>query len=285
VPFTRGRERSRSLKSVVEEAERLSERGFKEITLLGQNVNSYHDGESDFSDLIQRVSEADRSIRIRFTTSHPQDMSERLIRTIAKNENICNYIHLPVQSGSNSILRSMNRTYTIQEYLRLVEKIREMIPGVSLSTDIIAGFPGETEADHEQTLDVVHRVGFDGAFMFKYSPRENTKAWDMGDDVPEDVKVRRLNDIINHQQAISLRRNQALVGTTVEILVERESAKSDDEWMGRTDTNKITVFPKENALIGEIVKIKIHNCNSATLFGTLVSKPRALNGYRIAVNG
>jgi tRNA-2-methylthio-N6-dimethylallyladenosine synthase len=284
VPFTRGRERSRSLKSVVEEAERLSKRGFKEITLLGQNVNSYHDGESDFSDLIERVSEADRSIRIRFTTSHPQDMSERLIRTIAKNENICNYIHLPLQSGSNSILRSMNRTYTIQDYLGLVEKIREMIPGVSLSTDIIAGFPGETEDDHQQTLDVVHRVGFDGAFMFKYSPRENTKAWDMGDNVPEEVKVRRLNDIITHQQAISLRRNQALVGTTVEILVERESAKSEVEWMGRTDTNRITVFPKENARLGEIVKIKIHNCNSATLFGTLVGEPEALNDYRIAVN-
>ena len=239
---------------------------------------------SDFADLIERVSEVDRTMRIRFMTPHPQDMSEKLIRTIAENENICNYIHLPLQSGSNRVLQLMNRTYTIEHFLGLVEKIREMIPGVSLSTDIIAGFPTETEDDHEQTLDVLHRVGFDGAYMFKYSPRENTKAWEMGDNIPEEVKVKRLNDIISLQQTISLRRNQSLVGTTLEILVERESTKSKDEWMGRTDTNKVTVFPKGNARAGDIVKIRIHHCNSATLFGTLLSESEAMNEYRIAVN-
>ena len=284
VPFTRGRERSRSLKSVVEEVERLSERGFKEITLLGQNVNSYQDGEFDFADLIARVSAVDRTIRVRFMTPHPQDMSDALIQTIAENENICKNIHLPVQSGSNRILQLMNRTYSIEHYLGLVEKIRNAIPSVSLSTDIIAGFPTESEDDHKETLDVIRNVGYDGAFMFKYSPRENTKSWEMGDDIPDEVKVQRLNEIIDLQQTISLRRNQAHIGTTLEILVERESAKSNDEWMGRSDTNKVTVFPKENARVGEIVKAKIHNCNSATLFGTLVSEPEAMSKYRLAVN-
>jgi tRNA-2-methylthio-N6-dimethylallyladenosine synthase len=284
VPFTRGRERSRSLKSVVEEVKRLSERGFKEITLLGQNVNSYQDGEFDFADLIAHVSAVDRSVRVRFMTPHPQDMSDALIQTIAGNENICKNIHLPVQSGSNRILQLMNRTYSIEHYLGLVEKIRNAIPGVTLSTDIIAGVPTESEDDHQQTLDVIHNVGYDGAFMFKYSPRENTKSWEMGDDIPDEVKVQRLNEIIDLQQTISLRRNQAHIGTTLEILVERESAKSNDEWMGRSDTNKVTVFPKENARVGEIVKAKIHNCNSATLFGTLVSKPEAMSEYRLAVN-
>lgn len=284
VPFTRGRERSRSLKSVVEEVKRLSERGFKEITLLGQNVNSYQDGEFDFADLIAHVSTVDRSIRVRFMTPHPQDMSDALIQTIAENENICKNIHLPVQSGSNRILQLMNRTYSIEHYLGLVEKIRNAIPGVSISTDIIAGFPTESEDDHQRTLDVIHNVGYDGAFMFKYSPRENTKSWEMGDDIPDEVKVRRLNEIIDLQQTISLRRNRAHIGTTLEILVERESAKSNDEWMGRSDTNKVTVFPKEKARVGETVRARIHNCNSATLFGTLVREPEAMSEYRLAVN-
>lgn len=284
VPFTRGRERSRSLKGVVQEVRRLSEQGFKEITLLGQNVNSYQDGEFDFADLIARVAEVDRTIRVRFMTPHPQDMSDSLIQTIAENENICKNIHLPVQSGSNRILQLMNRTYSIEHYLGLVEKIRATIPGVSLSTDIISGFPTESENDHQQTLDVIHNVGYDGAFMFKYSPRENTRSWEMGDDIPDEVKVRRLNEVIDLQQTISLRRNQSHVGTTLDILVERESAKSADEWMGRSDTNKVTVFPKESARVGEIVKIKIHNCNSATLFGTLVREPDAMSEYRLAVN-
>ena len=283
VPFTRGRERSRSHGSVLEEVEQLSRRGFKEITLLGQNVNSYHDGEFDFADLIGRVSEVDRSIRIRFMTPHPQDMSEKLIAAIAKNENICNYVHLPLQSGSNRVLQLMNRTYTVEQYLALVGAIRSMIPGVSLSTDIIAGFPTETDDDHRRTLEVIEKVGYDGAFMFKYSPRENTKAWNMGDDVPDDLKVGRLNDIIELQQAISLRRNRELVGTTVEVLAERESTKSNDEWMGRTESNRVTVFPKGNIRIGDLVRITIHGCNSATLFGR-PSETAETSGYRLAVN-
>jgi len=284
VPFTRGRERSRSLRSVIEEVERLSERGFKEITLLGQNVNSYYDGEFDFADLMERVSRVNRSIRIRFMTSHPQDMSEKLIRTIADNENICKYVHLPFQSGSNRILALMNRTYTIEHFLSLVHRIREAIPGASFSTDTIAGFPTETVEDHRQTLDVIQKIGFDGAFTFKYSPREHTKAWEMGDDVPDGVKVDRLNEIIELQQSISFQRNQSLIGTSAEILVERESAKSSNEWMGRTDTNKVTVFPKDRFHLGDLVRIKIERCNSATLFGTPAIELPGSNKYRIAVN-
>jgi tRNA-2-methylthio-N6-dimethylallyladenosine synthase len=284
VPFTRGRERSRKLQSIVEEVERLSERGFKEITLLGQNVNSYHDGEFDFADLIRRASEVDRAIRIRFMTPHPQDMSEKLIRAIAENENVSNSIHLPIQSGSNRILQLMNRTYTIEQYFSLVEKIRIAIPSATLSTDIIAGFPTETESDYKQTLDVIQKIGYDGAYTFKYSPREHTKAWEMNDDVPDEAKVDRLNGIIELQQNISLKKNQLLVGSTVEILVERESAKSHDEWMGRTDTNKVTVFPKDNSRIGDLVKITIDRCNSATLFGTITKEHKTMNNYRIAVN-
>jgi tRNA-2-methylthio-N6-dimethylallyladenosine synthase len=284
VPFTRGRERSRKLHSIVEEVERLSERGFKEITLLGQNVNSYHDGEFDFADLIRRASEVDRTIRFRFMTPHPQDMSEKLIHAIAENENACNSIHLPIQSGSNRILQLMNRTYTVEQYFSLVEKIRVVIPSATLSTDIIAGFPTETENDHTQTLDVIQSIGYDGAFTFKYSPREHTKAWEMNDDVPDEVKAERLNEIIELQQNISFKKNQQLVGSTVEILIELESAKSHDEWMGRTDTNKVTIFPKDNSHIGDLVKITIDRCNSATLFGTVTKELKTMDNYRIAVN-
>ena len=269
VPFTRGRERSRSLESVTREVEHLAARGFREVTLLGQNVNSYHDGNSDFADLMAAVARLDRTIRVRFTTSHPQDMSEKLIRTIAENENICSYIHLPVQSGSDRILELMNRSYTREQYLSLVRTIRSGIPGVSLSTDFIAGFPTETEDDHRQTLDVIREVDFDGAFTFKYSPRENTKAWHMGDDVPEDLKIERLNQIIDLQRSISLRRNQEMIGRDVEILVEGESTKSASDLCGRTDTNKMVVFPKGTSQIGQYVTIHIDRANSATLFGAV----------------
>ena len=284
VPFTRGRERSRRLRNIVEEVERLSDIGFKEITLLGQNVNSYHDGEFDFADLIRRVSAVDRTVRIRFMTPHPQDMSEKLIRAIAENENACKSIHLPIQSGSNRILQLMNRTYTVEEYFSLVEKIRSAIPGATLSTDIIAGFPTETKDDHKQTLDVIQEIGYDGAFTFIYSPREHTKAWEMSDDVPDEVKAERLNEIIELQQNISLGINKRLVGSTVEILVERESAKSNDEWMGRTDTNKVAVFPKDGSRIGDLVTITVDRCNSATLFGAVTKDLKTINNYRIAVN-
>ena len=271
VPFTRGRERSRSLEGVVHEVENLSQHGFKEVTLLGQNVNSYHDGTHDFADLMAAVARIDRTIRVRFTTSHPQDMSEKLIRTIAENDNICKFIHLPVQSGSDRILRLMNRTYDRAHYLTLVNKIKTIIPEASLSTDFIAGFPTETAEDHAMTMDVIREVEYDGAFTFRYSPRENTKAWHMGDDVPEEVKLERLNEIIGLQREISFAKNQQGVGRTVEVLVEGESKKSPNDYCGRTDTNKTVVFPKGDARVGEYVNVGIARANSATLFGTMVS--------------
>jgi tRNA-2-methylthio-N6-dimethylallyladenosine synthase len=285
VPFTRGRERSRSLESIVREVEHLAAQGFKEITLLGQNVNSYHDERHDFADLMAAAARIDSTLRVRFTTSHPQDMSDKLIQTIAENENICNYIHLPVQSGSDRILELMNRSYGREHYRSLVRKIRASIPGVSLSTDFIAGFPTENDDDHRLTLDVIREVEFDGAFTFKYSPRENTKSWHMGDDVPEDVKLERLNQIIDLQREISLRKNQEMVGQVVEILVEGESTKSPHDLCGRTDTNKMVVFPKGDAQVGQYLNTRIDRANSATLFGTPleVSEQRE-HASRLAAN-
>lgn len=268
VPFTRGRERSRSLASVVREVEDLAKRGFREITLLGQNVNSYLDQSWDFADLLAAVARVDKDIRIRFTTSHPQDMSEKLIATIAEYPNICNYIHLPVQSGSNRVLELMNRTYSADHYRKLVDKIKSTIPGVSLSTDIIAGFPTETDEDHRSTVELLKEVGYDGAFTFKYSPRENTKAWNMTDDVPDGVKVERLNEIIDVQREISYRKNQAMIGSEVEVLVEGESKKSANEYCGRTDTNKMVVFPRNGFRVGDYIRVRVERANSATLFGT-----------------
>lgn len=270
VPFTRGRERSRSLASIVSEVEELSRHNFREVTLLGQNVNSYRSEGNDFADLLAAVADVDPKIRIRYTTSHPQDMSDKLIETMASRSNICGYIHLPVQSGSNRVLELMNRTYTVEHYMERIARIRELIPDVSLSTDIIAGFPTETEDDHRRTLDLIERVGYDGAYTFKYSPRENTKAWAMGDDVPEDVKGRRLAEIIELQRSISDRNNQRHVGTIEEILVDGPSKRDQAEWKGRTDTNKVVVFPRGDEGIGEYIKVKIHRATAATLFGSPV---------------
>ena len=270
VPFTRGRERSRSLKSVVEEVQNLSAQGYKEVTLLGQNVNSYHDGEYDFADLLRSAAEVDSTLRIRYMTSHPQDMSDKLIETIATHRNICKYVHLPVQSGSNRILKLMNRTYTIEQYLGLMGKIKRAMPDASFSTDIMAGFPTETKEDHNMTIDILKEVRYDGAFMFKYSPRENTKAWDMGDDVAEELKVERLNEIIELQNGIAFDINQSLIGKEVEVLIERDSSRSADDLLGRTDTNKKTLFPRGNASVGEFRSVRIERANAQTLFGTLV---------------
>lgn len=267
VPFTRGRERSRSLSGIVREVRLLSEHGFREVTLLGQNVNSYRDDENDFSDLLRAVAEADPSMRVRFTTSHPQDMSERLIETIAAQSNICKFIHLPVQSGSDRILGLMNRSYDTDHYLRLVERIRRHIPGATLSTDIIAGFSTETEDDHNATMALLEQVRFDGAFMFRYSPRENTPAFNMRDDVPDEVKSRRVGEIIALQNEISLALNRRLVGTTVEVLVEGESKKSPEEFQGRTDGNRMVVFPRAGLSPGDHAFVTITRANSATLFG------------------
>jgi len=271
VPFTRGRERSRNLESVVDEIKQLSERGFREVTLLGQNVNSYNDNGRDFADLLAAAANVDRLIRVRFTTSHPQDLSDKLLYTIAEHPNLCNYIHLPVQSGSDRILKLMNRTYTVEHYLNLIEKARKIIPGVSFSTDIISGFPTETYEDHIMTLDVMQKVQYDGAYMFKYSPREGTKAYKMDDDVPEETKAKRLNDIIDLQQSISYEINQKMIDQDEIVLVEGNSKKSDQFMAGRTDTNKVVIFPANDEIkTGDYVKVKINRATSATLFGDVM---------------
>jgi tRNA-2-methylthio-N6-dimethylallyladenosine synthase len=268
VPFTRGRERSRSLDSIVKEVAVLSERGFKEVTLLGQNVNSYNDNGNDFADLLSACASVDPALRIRYTTSHPQDLSDKLLYTMAEFPNICKYIHLPVQSGSNRILEMMNRTYTVEHYLDIIQKARKIMPGVSFSTDIIAGFPTETYEDHLATLEVMRAVRYDGAYMFKYSPREGTKAFKMDDDVSEEVKTKRLSEIIDLQQKISYELNQELIGTEETVLVEGDSKKSDKFMAGRTDSNKVVIFPKEGGMKpGDYVKVKINRATSATLFG------------------
>ncbi len=268
VPFTRGRERSRKLRSVVEEVGTLSSRGFKDVTLLGQNVNSYLDDKNDFADLMKAVAEVDRSIRIRFMTSHPQDMSDKLIETIAAQPNICKFVHLPVQSGSDRILGLMNRSYTSAEYLRLVEKIKTAMPEVTLSTDIISGFPTETEDDHVQTMEMLRKVLYDGAFTFKYSPRENTPAYGMADDVSDEVKTRRINEVIDVSKRIADRINADMHGKIVEVLVEGESKKSPDQYQGRTDGNKMVIFPKGSFSRGDYINVRIDRSNAATLFGT-----------------
>ncbi len=271
VPFTRGRERSRAINSIAEEVEQLSERHFKEVTLLGQNVNSYLDEKNDFADLLAACASVDRSLRVRFTTSHPQDLSDKLLYTIAEHTNLCNFIHLPVQSGSDRILELMNRTYSIDHYLKLIEKAKQIIPGVSFSTDIIAGFSTETYEDHVMTLDVMREVRFDGAYMFKYSPREGTKAFKMEDDVPETTKGKRLQEIIDLQQQISYEINQDLIGTEVTVLVEGFSRKSEQFFSGRTDTNKVVILPLHNDIkTGEYVDVKLNRATSATLFGDFI---------------
>ncbi|MDI6779935.1 MAG: tRNA (N6-isopentenyl adenosine(37)-C2)-methylthiotransferase MiaB [Bacteroidota bacterium] len=269
VPFTRGRERSRPLQSILNEIENLSKQGFKEVTLLGQNVNSYSDNNYDFTDLLKKSAEVNRGMRIRFTTSHPADMSDKLIHTIAAEPNICNYIHLPVQSGSDRILTLMNRNYTSSQYLYLIENIKKIIPGVSISTDIITGFPTETEEDHRMTIELMKQVRFDGAFMFAYSPREKTKAWSMTDDVSQAEKVRRLSEIIEIQNKISYENNLTQIGKHVEVLIEGTSKRSDQQLKGRTDTNKKVIFPRNGQNVGDFVTVKIESVNSATLFGTI----------------
>jgi len=275
VPFTRGRERSRAFASIVDEAKSLFDQGFKEITLLGQNVNSYRDEQSghNFAELLDACAKAVPEMRIRYTTSHPQDMSDQLIETMAMHDNICKYIHLPVQSGSNRILSLMNRTHPVEHYYERIDMIKKLMPHCALSTDIITGFPTETEEDHEATMELMRHVRYDGAYMFKYSPRERTKAWKMGDDIPDEVKVRRLNEIINQQNAIAREINQTLIGSIEKILVEGPSKKNPMEWQGRTDSNKVTIFPQNEQspyVIGDIIAVTIEKASSATLFGSLI---------------
>jgi len=276
VPYTRGRERSRPMQSLIEETRQLFHKGFREVTLLGQNVNSYKDEEtgSTFDILISKIAEISPLLRIRFTTSHPRDMNDNLIQTIAQYPNICKHIHLPVQSGSNRILKKMNRRYTVEHYLSIIDKIKSTIPNSAITTDIIAGYPSETEEDHQQTLELLKQVRFSGAFMFKYSPREGTRAFDEPDDVPEETKIRRLNEIINLQNSISKELNQLEKGRVLEVLVEAPSKKKQQEWMGRSSSNKVVIFPNPQGIYktGDYVDVLIKKSTSATLFGEVVEK-------------
>ncbi|MGA0896060.1 MAG: tRNA (N6-isopentenyl adenosine(37)-C2)-methylthiotransferase MiaB [Flavobacteriaceae bacterium] len=289
VPFTRGRERSRDPKSILEEAADLASKGYKEITLLGQNVDSYlwYGGglKKDFDKatplqqktalrfdaLLSLVAEAHPKIRIRFSTSNPQDMSLDVLKVMAKYDNICKYIHLPVQSGSNAVLKKMNRQHTREEYFKLIDSIREIIPNCGISHDLIAGFPTETEQDHQDTLDLMDYVKYDFGFMFAYSERPGTlAARKIEDDVPEEIKKKRLNEIIQKQQEHSLYRTEQYVGQTVCVLIEKVSKRSEDHWSGRTTQNTVVVFPKENYQVGDFVEVNITSCTSATLMGKAV---------------
>jgi tRNA-2-methylthio-N6-dimethylallyladenosine synthase len=270
VPFTRGRERSRSIASIADECKQLEQQGFREITLLGQNVNSFEDEGKDFADLLEACAKAVPKVRIRYTTSHPQDFDQKLTDTMASYDNICKYIHLPLQSGSDRILKLMNRTYTSAHYMSIVEMIKRAMPDAALSTDIIVGFCSETLEDHEMTKQIMREVEYEGAYMFNYSPRPNTKAYDtLADDVTLEEKTRRLNEIINMQNEVSARKNLLEAGKEHTILVEGRSKKNADEWKGRTDTNKMVVFPRIDAEVGEYRKVRILRSNSATLFGEL----------------
>lgn len=289
VPFTRGRERSRDPQSILEEVNDLWERGFKEVTLLGQNVDSYlwyggglkkdFDKASDmqkatsvnFAKLLELVAQAQPKMRIRFSTSNPQDMTLDVIESMAKYDNICKYIHLPVQSGSNRILKAMNRLHTREEYFELIDNIRRIIPDCAISQDMITGFPTETEEDHQDTLSLMEYVKYDFGFMFAYSERPGTLAErKMEDDVPEETKKRRLREIIDLQQKHGHYRTQQHVGKVEEVLIEGSSKKSDAHWMGRNSQNTVVVFPKENFQIGDFVDVKINECTSATLIGEAV---------------
>lgn len=276
VPYTRGRERSRDVDSILNEVRNLQQQGYKEVTLLGQNVNSYRfvneEGQIiDFPQLLRLVAEVVPTMRIRFSTPHPKDMSDATLRVIAEVPNVCRHIHLPIQSGSDKVLKLMNRKYTVEWYLSRVKAIRELVPDCGLSTDIFVGYHGETEADHEESLRIMREVGYDSAFMFKYSERPGTYASKhLPDDVPEDVKIRRLNELIMVQNENSARANHAEVGNVREVLVEGPSKRSREQLCGRTEQNKMVVFDKGNHHIGEYVKVRITGSTSATLFGEAV---------------
>lgn len=271
VPYTRGRERSRSPQTIFMEVEQLLKDGYKEVTLLGQNVNSYlweQDGQTmNFAQLMAAVAEMSPELRVRFATSHPKDISDELLETIAKYDNICKYIHLPVQSGSDVMLKKMNRVYTREYYLGRVRKIKEMIPECAISTDIIAGFCGETLEDHEQTLSIMREVGYEYAYMFKYSERGGTmSAKRFPDDIPDEEKTRRLEEIIALQGELSLASNQRDVGKSFRVLIEGTSKRSADQLYGRNSQNKVIIFPKGNHQIGEYVDVTVTRCSPATLF-------------------
>ncbi len=279
VPYTRGRERSRDAESILREVKDLSDRKFKEVTLLGQNVNSYglspsgkrEEGSVSFAELLRMVARAVPHMRVRFTTSNPEDMTEDILHAIAEEPNLCKHIHFPAQSGSDKVLKLMNRKYTRAEYLAKVDAIRKIIPGCGLTTDIFVGYHDETEEDHKETLSLVREVGFDSAFMFKYSERPGTyAAKHLPDNVSEEVKIRRLNELIKLQTEISAQRNKEDEGKVFDVLVETYSKRSRQQLMGRTEQNKAVVFDKGAHHIGETVRVKIIGSTSATLFGEVV---------------
>ena len=271
VPYTRGRERSRDVESIMREVKDLEARGFKEVTLLGQNVNSYKGGEVTFPKLLAMVAEAVPGMRVRFTTSHPKDMSDETLEVIARYPNVCKHIHLPVQSGSDRILKLMNRKYTREWYMGRIAAIKRIVPDCAITTDIFVGYHSETEEDHQLSLSLMKEVGYASAFMFKYSERPGTYASKhLPDDVPEDVKIRRLNEMIALQNELSAANYKADEGKEFEVLVEGYSKRSRQQLCGRTSQNKMVVFDKGNHHIGELVKVKITGSTSATLFGEVV---------------
>ncbi|MEQ9308451.1 MAG: tRNA (N6-isopentenyl adenosine(37)-C2)-methylthiotransferase MiaB [Balneolaceae bacterium] len=284
VPFTRGRERSRPMESILREIRQLSDQGYKEVTLLGQNVNSYKDGENTFTALMDAASLINPEIRFRFSSPHPKDFPNDLLHLIAERPNLCSYIHIPAQAGSDSMLERMRRPYTRAQYLALTRNMREIIPGVSLSTDIIAGFCGETEDEHQGTMTLMKEVGYDLAYMFAYSERERTLAHrKFEDDVPEETKKRRLSEIITQQMNIQKERNLKEIGTRHLVLVEGTSKKSEEQVSGRTDTNKIAVFDRRDFEKGDYVEVEITDCTSATLIAKPIQKTTITEFYGFAV--
>ena len=288
VPFTRGRERSRNPDSILREIDELNQKGYKEITLLGQNVDSYlwYGGgpkkdfkkateeekkkSVNFSSLLDLVASSFPEIRIRFSTSNPQDMTIEVIETMSSYENICNYIHLPIQSGSDRILKKMNRLHTRKEYIDIIKKIREIIPNCGISHDMITGFPSETERDHQDTLSLMEKVKYDFGYMFAYSERPGTyAARHFKDDVSPEIKQRRLEEIITLQQKHSLERNKSFINKNCEVLIDKESKKSNNFWSGRTTENNVVVFPKYNFKLGDTVDVYISDCTTATLIGNI----------------
>ena len=269
VPFTRGRERSRPLASIIAEAKQAIIDGFPEITLLGQNVNSYKNGYHNFENLLFELSKLSGLKRIRFTSPHPSDMSDGVIDVISQNKNICNYVHLPLQAGSDRILKRMNRNYSRVQFIELAKRIRATIPNVGISTDIIVGFPGETDEEFKETLEVMKEVKFDSAYNFIYSPRKGTKAAEYEDYISENDKKKRLQDVINLQKLHTLERNKSLIGTFQEVIIEKESKMSPNQWAGRTDSNKWVIFDKQHLKIGDSVLIKIEKAVGLSLKGTI----------------
>ncbi|MBQ5872663.1 MAG: tRNA (N6-isopentenyl adenosine(37)-C2)-methylthiotransferase MiaB [Bacteroidales bacterium] len=276
VPYTRGRERSRDPQTIIAEAKDLFEKGYREVTLLGQNVNSYiwnkgQENEINFAKLMALVAKVSPLLRIRFSTSHPKDISQELLDTIAKYDNICKFIHLPLQSGSTRMLKIMNRKYTREDYMTKITAIKNTIKDCGISTDIIAGFCTETIEDHKDTLDMMQWVGYDSAFMFNYSQRSNTlAAKKYEDDIPYEEKTRRLEEIIELQRRLSLESNQKDVGKTFEVLIEGESKRSKEQLFGRNTQNKVIIFDRKDFKIGEYVQVKVTSCTSATLFGETI---------------